>query len=164
MITGVASGIGLAAAKAFVWLGMNVGLADLEGEKLDRACADLQEMGGPRADVRAIPTDVSRREDVQRLKDEAYSAFGSVEVLMNNAGIGGGGGPWEHYRRWRRLLEVNVWGVVNGVQTFTPAMITQGSPGASSIRARSGHHDPAWRHCLQCEQGWGEGADRGCSA
>jgi NAD(P)-dependent dehydrogenase (short-subunit alcohol dehydrogenase family) len=49
---------------------------------------------------------------------------------MNNAGIGGGGGPWENYDRWRNLIEVNLWGVINGVQTFAPAMIEQGASGA----------------------------------
>ena len=57
-------------------------------------------------------------------------AFGEVAVLMNNAGTAPGGGPWEHYRALARVLDVNLWGVINGVQTFTPAMIAQGTPGA----------------------------------
>jgi NAD(P)-dependent dehydrogenase (short-subunit alcohol dehydrogenase family) len=131
VITGGASGIGLAAAKAFAGLGMRVCLADLPGERLERAQAEVVRASPARAEgVRAIPTDVSRLEDVQRLKEQVYAAFGEVAVLMNNAGIGGGGGPWTNYDQWQRLIDVNLWGVINGVQTFTPAMIEQGTSGA----------------------------------
>jgi NAD(P)-dependent dehydrogenase (short-subunit alcohol dehydrogenase family) len=131
VVTGGASGIGLAAAKAFARLGMNVCIADLAGQNLERAEAEIvQEGGGSAERVRAIATDVSRREDVERLKEQAYAAFNEVAVLMNNAGIGGGGGPWQNYDRWQRLIEVNLWGVINGIQTFLPAMIEQGKPGA----------------------------------
>ena len=131
VITGAASGIGLAAARRFASLGMKVCLADLGGERLDRAAAEVAALArGGKADLRAIPTDVSKLEEVQRLKDTAFREFGGVAVLMNNAGIGDGGGPWENYDRWRRVLDVNLWGVINGVQTFTPAMIAQGKPAA----------------------------------
>ena len=130
VITGAASGIGLAAARAFAKLGMRVCLADLPGEKLDRAAAEVARAGGRDDVVRAIPTDVSQLEDVRRLKDEAYAAFGEVALVMNNAAVRGGGGPWENYDGWRRLIEVNLWGVINGVQTFAPAMIEQGTTGA----------------------------------
>jgi NAD(P)-dependent dehydrogenase (short-subunit alcohol dehydrogenase family) len=131
VITGAASGIGLATAKRLASLGMKVCLADLGGERLDRAAAEvaLKAKGG-KADMRAVPTDVSRLEEVQRLKEIAYREFGEVGLLMNNAGIGDGGGPWEHYDRWRRLLEVNLWGVINGIQSFAPAMIAQRTPAA----------------------------------
>jgi NAD(P)-dependent dehydrogenase (short-subunit alcohol dehydrogenase family) len=78
--------------------------------------------------VRAVPTDVGHIDEVRRLLDEALAAFGEVAVLMNNAGIGRGGGTWTDYDRWRKLIEVNLWGVINGVQAFAPAMIAQGSP------------------------------------
>src|SRR3954454_21591313 len=131
VITGGASGIGLAAAKSFVRLGMNVCIADLAGENLERAEAEIvQEAGGNTERVRAIATDVSRREDVERLKEQAYAVFNEVAVLINNAGIGGGGGPWQNYDRWQKLIEVKLWGVINGVQTFASAMIKQGTPGA----------------------------------
>ena len=131
VITGSASGIGLAAARTFAAAGMKVVLADLTGEALDRAAASVAEMAkGGKADVRAIATDVAVLEDVQRLKQMTYQAFGEVAVLMNNAGIGNGGGPFEQYERWQRVLAVNLWGAINGTQAFAQAMAAQGTPGA----------------------------------
>jgi NAD(P)-dependent dehydrogenase (short-subunit alcohol dehydrogenase family) len=132
VITGAASGIGLAAARRFAALGMKVVMADLEGERLTAAAAQvIGAAPGGASSVCVAPVDVSRREDLVRLKEEAFEAFGEVSVLMNNAGIGGGlGKPWESWERWRRVLEVNLWGVINGVHAFTPALIAQGAPAA----------------------------------
>jgi NAD(P)-dependent dehydrogenase (short-subunit alcohol dehydrogenase family) len=109
VITGGASGIGLAAAKRFASLGMKLVLADLRQEALDQAVADLSG-----ATVVTVATDVSKME----------------EVLMNNAGTSPGGGPFDHHERWQRVLGVNLWGVINGVHAFAPAMIDQKTPGA----------------------------------
>ena len=117
VVTGAASGIGRAAARRFAALGLHVCLADLAGEALDRAAAEAAEAAGGKASVRAVACDVSRLEDVERLRDEAYGAFVEVGVLMNNAGIGNGAGPWEKLERWRRILEVNLWCVIHGVQS-----------------------------------------------
>ena len=118
-------------AKRLASLGMKVCLADLPGDALERAAAEVaRAAAGGGASVRAVPTDVSRLEEVQRLKDTAYREFGEVALLMNNAALGNGGGPWENYERWQRLLAVNLWGVINGVQTFAPAMIAQGTDAA----------------------------------
>jgi NAD(P)-dependent dehydrogenase (short-subunit alcohol dehydrogenase family) len=131
VVTGAASGIGLAAASRFARMGLRVCLADLDGPALHEAAARVAAVApGGEADVRRVPTDVAKLEDVQRLKQVAYEAFGDVAVLMNNAAIGGGGKPWQDYERWRRLIEVDLWGVINGVQTFTEAMVAQGTPGA----------------------------------
>jgi len=125
VITGSASGIGLAAAKRFASIGMKLVLADLSQDALDRAAAQL-----PDAELVTVPTDVGKIDEVNRLKDRAYAAFGAVDVLMNNAGTSPGGGPFDHYERWQRVLTVNLWGVINGVHAFTQTMIDQKTPGA----------------------------------
>ena len=123
VITGGASGIGLAAAKRFAALGMKLCLADLRQDALDKATAKLSG-----ATVISVPADVSKMEDVERLRNRAYAEFGEVAVLMNNAGTSPGGGPWDRYERWQRVLGVNLWGVINGVHAFTQAMVDQQTP------------------------------------
>jgi NAD(P)-dependent dehydrogenase (short-subunit alcohol dehydrogenase family) len=123
VITGSASGIGLAAARRFAALGMKLCLADLRQDALDKASVALSG-----ATVITVPTDVSRMEDVERLKQRAFAEFGEVAVLMNNAGTSPGGGPWDHYERWQRVLGVSLWGVINGVHAFAQAMVDQRTP------------------------------------
>ena len=132
VITGAASGIGLAAARRFAAMGLKVCLADLPGEALESATADVV-FASPvgQAAVLAVPTDVSWLEEVEALREKVFEHFGEVAVLMNNAGTAPGGGPWEHMDRWRHVLEVNLWGVIHGVQTFAPRMLAQ--PTASVI-------------------------------
>jgi NAD(P)-dependent dehydrogenase (short-subunit alcohol dehydrogenase family) len=123
VITGGASGIGLAAAKRFASMGLKLCLADLSQHSLDEAAAQL-----PGANIITVPTDVSKIDEMLRLKDRVYASFGEVAVLMNNAGTSPGGGPFDHYERWQRVLGVNLWGVINGVHAFTQAMIDQKTP------------------------------------
>src|SRR5215471_759340 len=92
VITGGASSIGLDAAKRFAAIGMKLCLADLSQDALDKAAAEISAPG-----IVTVPTDVSKIDEVLRLKDRAYAIFGEVAVLMNNAGTSPGGGPWDHY-------------------------------------------------------------------
>jgi NAD(P)-dependent dehydrogenase (short-subunit alcohol dehydrogenase family) len=129
VITGGASGIGLAAAKRFAGFGMRVCVADVQAEALTKARAEVAGVAaGGEADVMAVTLDVGDAQAVGALKAQVYDRFGEVAVLMNNAGIGRGGGAWEHADRWKRLLDVNLWGVINGLQAFVPAMIAQNTP------------------------------------
>lgn len=127
VITGGASGIGLAAARRFAALGLPVVIADLAGERLRDAETALREAG---ANVMAAPTDVSRFEDLERLRDKTQAAFGHVSVLMLNAGIGPNpGGAWKNLDAWKALMDVNLWGAIHGAHAFLPAMVEAGRPG-----------------------------------
>ncbi len=130
VITGAASGIGLAAAERFARLGMKVVLADANAAALESADARVMKVAANRDHVRMCVVDVGDPEDVERLRELAYEAFGEVALLMNNAGVGGGGGVLGDLAKWRRLIDVNLWGVIHGTNAFAPAMIKQGLPAA----------------------------------
>ena len=129
VVTGAASGVGLAMARRFAHEGMRVVLADVEEAALDKAVSGLRETG---ADVLGQITDVGDRASVDALADAAYEAFGPVHVLCNNAGVGSGaeGRMWEHDPKdWQWAFAVNVWGVFHGIQAFVPRMLAAGEPG-----------------------------------
>jgi NAD(P)-dependent dehydrogenase (short-subunit alcohol dehydrogenase family) len=126
VVTGGASGIGRAMATRFVAEGMQVVVADVERPALDQAVHDL---GGPDAGVFGVLTDVSKGESVEALAAATLDRFGRVDVVCNNAGVAGGGGPiWEVTQDdWAWTLNVNLWGVVHGVRVFTPLLLAQGT-------------------------------------
>jgi NAD(P)-dependent dehydrogenase (short-subunit alcohol dehydrogenase family) len=130
VITGAASGIGLAAATKLASLGMKLMLADANDNALGAAADRLAMLTGRPEDVHFLVVDVSNAGDVRRLKDASYDAFGEVAVLMNNAAIGGGSGVLGDRAKWQDIIGVNLWGVINGVQEFAPAMIRQSEPSA----------------------------------
>ena len=127
VITGAASGIGLAAAQRLANLGMAVCMADIDAGALEREAAALAATG---TDVLARTVDVSDPDAVAALRDAALERWGSVAVLMNNAGRETDGKIADGTAAWRAILETNLWGVINGVQAFMPAMTASGQPAA----------------------------------
>ncbi len=125
VITGAASGIGLAAAQRFAAMGLDVCMADIDEAALVREAAKL---AGTGARVLAVTTDVSQTGSVVALRDQAMEHFGDIAAVMNNAGREGGGGLSAGPERWRAILETNLWGVINGVQVFTPTLLAAGRP------------------------------------
>lgn len=127
VITGGASGIGFAAARRFAAMGLPVVIADLSGEKLRAAETTLREAGGR---VAAVPTDVAKPRDLERLRDKALGEHGHISVLMLNAGIGlNPGGAWKNLDAWKTLIDVNLWGVIHGAHAFVPPMVEARRPG-----------------------------------
>jgi NAD(P)-dependent dehydrogenase (short-subunit alcohol dehydrogenase family) len=130
VITGGASGIGLAAAMRFASLGMKVCIADIGAERLKEAETKLSSAApGGSGDVMATTVDVSRVEDVAGLQAAVQKRFGGADILMNNAGISPGAKMFGPLENWQRLLAVNLWGVIHGTQVFAPHMIERGRPG-----------------------------------
>ncbi len=129
VVTGAASGIGLASALRFASLGMKVVLADLGGEKLQEAAAEVAKAApGGSGDVAAIGTDVSQADDLVALARATRERFGHVHVLMNNAGVQPGSSLFGPLENWEAVIGVNLWGVINGSRIFAPAMIAHGQP------------------------------------
>jgi NAD(P)-dependent dehydrogenase (short-subunit alcohol dehydrogenase family) len=127
VVTGAASGIGFALAKGFGAERMKVVLADVEMVALEGAARELEALG---VECLAVPTDVTRADDVRRLAEQAVDSFGAVHVVCNNAGIFGTGGPaWQvSVEDYEWTLGVNVWGVIHGVRTFVPLLLAHGGP------------------------------------
>ncbi len=140
VVTGAASGIGLALARAFAAEDMRLVLADVEEESLNTAVSTLARSG---AEVLGVPTDVSLFESVEALAAQTYEHFGAAHVVCNNAGVAAPGDPWQGpLSLWEWMLAVNLWGVVHGVRAFLPLLFAQdeghivNTASAAGLRAR----------------------------
>ncbi|MGC1302723.1 MAG: SDR family NAD(P)-dependent oxidoreductase [Caulobacteraceae bacterium] len=130
VVTGGASGIGLALARAFARRGCKVMILDVEARALESALAELREQGS-NADVRGLVCDVTLREAVERAAAETTQALGPIHILCANAGVGGMAGPIDtrSERDWRWVLGVNLMGMVHAVDAFLPLIRAQGEGG-----------------------------------
>jgi NAD(P)-dependent dehydrogenase (short-subunit alcohol dehydrogenase family) len=129
VVTGGANGIGRAMVERFVAEGMKVVLADINESVLATAVAEITASGG---DVIGVPTDVSKLESVEALRDATYARYGAAHVVCNNAGVASGayGRLWEHeVNDWRFAFSVHVYGVNNGIKAFVPVMLENGDEG-----------------------------------
>src|SRR5215470_8832019 len=128
VITGGASGIGLAAAMKFARAGLKVCIADVDQGRLTEAATKLSSVAPP-ADVMASVVDVIRAESVMELESAVRKRFGGTDILMNNAGIQPGSTMFGAPDNWQRVIGVNLWGIVHGSRVFAPHMIERGKPG-----------------------------------
>jgi NAD(P)-dependent dehydrogenase (short-subunit alcohol dehydrogenase family) len=139
VVTGAASGIGLALSRALSAEGMKVVLADIEDAALDAAVAGFPDG----AEVLAVHCDVSDPAAVDALRDAAVERFGTVHVVANNAGVSTGGPVWSHTPEdWEWVLGVNLYGVVNGVRSFAPLLIEQGEGHIVNTASMAGLSSP----------------------
>ena len=123
VITGGASGIGFGLAQRFGAAGMKVVIGDIEKPALDTALESLRADG---VDATGIACDVADPAQVDALAAHALDHYGGVNVLCNNAGVGGGGLSWEAtLSTWEWVLGVNLWGVIHGVRSFVPLLLQQ---------------------------------------
>jgi len=126
-VTGAASGIGFALCKAFLNAGANVMMADINAEGLENA---VKELGDDLKRVNFVVCDVTNAESVQQAAKATIEAFGKVHIVVNNAGVGLGGRPGNiPLDDWRWITDINLLGVVYGVETFVPLMASHGEGG-----------------------------------
>ncbi|MBX3554080.1 MAG: SDR family NAD(P)-dependent oxidoreductase [Pseudolabrys sp.] len=124
-VTGGASGIGLALGQAFAGAGMNVMLADIEADALEKAVASLHN-----PNVHGVACDVTDPASVEQAARTSFDAFGNVHVVCNNAGVAAGGGIDNiSLESWKWVLDVNLMGVLHGIRTFLPHIRSHGEGG-----------------------------------
>ncbi|MAI41054.1 MAG: SDR family NAD(P)-dependent oxidoreductase [Candidatus Azotimanducaceae bacterium] len=141
-ITGGASGIGLGIATAFLKAGIKVAIGDIAGERAQKAAGQLKKISD---DILALTIDTSSEESVEKAAQKVEAIYGNVHIVCNNAGIGGGrrflDTPME---RWQRVIDVNLWGVLHGINVFLPRLLQHGEGGhivnTSSFSGIVGHH------------------------
>ncbi|KIY47793.1 NAD(P)-binding protein [Fistulina hepatica ATCC 64428] len=124
VITGAASGIGKAAALELAKLGLKIALADVDQQNLTVAGKEVATIAGD-ANILVVPTDVADLDAVVRLRDKVYEAWGEVAVLMNNAGVADKGTSWSGLDTWKRVFDINLFGILNVQQTFVLSMLHQ---------------------------------------
>lgn len=129
LVTGGAAGIGLAAARAFAQRGMRVVIADQDAASTASAEQALQELARDPGDILARALDVTFPAALGELAKEVHSRFGGVDLLMANAGIQPGSALFGDRSAWERVLAVNLWGAVDTVRAFAPAMVERGRDG-----------------------------------
>ena len=128
VITGGASGIGLATAKVLARRGARVLLADIEHEALDAAAEQVVQAGASIVETQTC--DISSLEAVRRLADVADERLGGTDILFNNAGVAVGGPITEmSHDDWRWIIDVDLWGAIHGVEVFLPRMLARGQGG-----------------------------------
>jgi NAD(P)-dependent dehydrogenase (short-subunit alcohol dehydrogenase family) len=133
VVTGAASGLGLAISKRLAGLGARLVMADVQADALDAAAAEVAALGAPVLSFRA---DVSRAAEVEALGAATMKAFGAPHLVFNNAGVSAGGLVWENSALdWEWVLGVNLMGVVHGVRVFTPMMLAAAA-GDAGYRGR----------------------------
>ncbi len=121
VLTGAGSGFGLECARIGAKLGMNLVLADVQQDALDKATAEISAMG---AQVLAFKLDISKAAEVEAMGEAVFKRFGAPHFVFNNAGVGAGGLIWENtLKDWEWVIGVNIMGVAHGVRVFTPMML-----------------------------------------
>jgi NAD(P)-dependent dehydrogenase (short-subunit alcohol dehydrogenase family) len=121
VLTGAGSGFGLECARIGAKLGMNLVLADVQQDALDKATAEITAMG---AQVLAFKLDISKAAEVEAMGEAVFKRFGAPHFVFNNAGVGAGGMIWEStLKDWEWVIGVNIMGVAHGVRVFTPMML-----------------------------------------
>ena len=138
VVTGSGGGIGKALVERFTAEGMKGVVADIDAALVEQTTAELKALG---RDVIGVVTDVTEFSSLEALRDTTLEAFGAVHVICNNAGVGSAseGHLWEHHvNDWRWSFDVNVLGVINGINAFVPTLLAQGTE-AAVVNTTSGN-------------------------
>jgi NAD(P)-dependent dehydrogenase (short-subunit alcohol dehydrogenase family) len=124
VVTGAGSGIGRALAERFARSGLNIVLADVQADALEKAAGDVAALG---VETLAVPTDVTVEADVQALAAAVLERFGAVHIVCNNAGVVAKADPWfGPLSAWQWVMNVNFWGVLHGIRAFLPHLLEGG--------------------------------------
>ena len=138
VITGSSSGIGRAVARRCAQLKMKVVLADVDEEELEEARAEVAELADKPEDVFSQTTNVASAESLRVLQDTTWKKFGGCHFLMNNAGVGSGGGVLAPLSIWRSTIDVNLWGPIHGCLAFLEPMQKFLGPGVEGLIVNTG--------------------------